>query len=408
MSKRILSIDYLRGISILGMIYIHTNYYNLISDILEFVVVSFIMLIGITGAIVYKPRFSKNKNIISNLLKKGLYIIFIYFIYTLFYQIFSQKENLNTNTIINILSLKLTSDMLILILIGILLIILPLFLKYINNVSSALIFSIFSFILAWILYLFTQSINFNNTISFLLFGNKNSISFPIFQWIMPMVLGYTIGLKYHSKNFKKIVLMISFFITGVSFIINKILNFPIDLRLNKYPPTIYYISYGIFFTTLLLIFFEYLEKNHIQIINNLKKRKDIFRILIIVISILLFIFGILLTPDFVKKYISQDNIINNTTIQKIYLLHYILIIFTPITIIISIFNKLFLKFIKYMTLLCSSILINFGRYSLFVYVFHWITILIFRKIYFPHFILFPSIFLIAYLATLIKPLAKLI
>ncbi len=256
MKKRYLEIDMLRGIAILAMILIHTSYYFLgnkaalfIWKWSQFAVPVFIFCSSYLF-------FQKNKNLTSvsfeYFKKRIIRLIYPYFIFLLFFLplvFFINRETFTEKYVVQ--SILLTGGVSInwLVLLFIYMtIIFPLiaicFKKY------KLVFIIYSIlsIASSCFFIFYKSP----------FQNKDIMWLP---WSVIPIFTLFFVLNEHKKNFVHYSAISTGLIFAASYILELAVNHNLGMYENKYPPTMYFLSYGLFLTFILYMFSKHLIRN---------------------------------------------------------------------------------------------------------------------------------------------------
>jgi len=264
--NRLHSLDIFRGTIIFLMLIIHfynaffrvNGAKNLWISLIDFVVFGFLMLIGISVTFHYVEKFKKEGygKISIYFLKRAFKIFMIYLAYSASIIIVTGKVT-PLSLLRTIFLLDLNYDLLILIPISFYITVIPFF---IFIIQKKIIRNYYVFVLIGVLsYLISYKINyigFNSSFRFLkalLFGHMDWVTFPIFQWILPFLVGIFIGnfLKNNKKNLmqkSKILiisgaLFLSIFLFMFLFYLNS--GITIDIDQYKFPPTIYHLIYSI-------------------------------------------------------------------------------------------------------------------------------------------------------------------
>ncbi|MEK7070279.1 MAG: acyltransferase, partial [Patescibacteria group bacterium] len=247
-------LDHIRGLSIVGMIFIHSVIFypsskilKTIVDLSQFVVVAFIFCsaylfyqkesdLKVGNSLVYfRKRFSR--------LLLPYYIFLPFLIGSLW---FSDKKLITTNFIFSLLTMSFPYpfwDWLIVIFLF-LSILMPLTMFLLKKYR--LLFSTFSFlsVLSSIILLFYRP----------------QFNFKLIMWLPWMSVVFYAWFFVENKNKKHYLIEISFFILLAIFVLslftlwylnNSLLHFD-----NKFPPNIFHLSYGLILTTLLFVFFQ--------------------------------------------------------------------------------------------------------------------------------------------------------
>lgn len=253
MKKRFLEIDMLRGLAILAMILIHTTYYFLSDNIALFIWTWSQFAVPVFIFCAAYLFFQKPQTPSSSYLKKRFfrllkpYYIFLLFFIPILY--FINPEKIDTKYILQSMFIIGGVDINWLILLFFLLtFIFPLlslcFKKY------KLLFVIYSIL--------------SVTASVLFIFNKISFSYKYIFWLPWSVIPiftYFFVLWEYKKNFAIYLTFISGIIFVFSYYLELISKHSLGMYENKYPPTIYFLSYGIFIISIIYLLSRIIVKN---------------------------------------------------------------------------------------------------------------------------------------------------
>ncbi len=253
MKKRYLEIDMLRGIAILAMILIHTCYYFLsdktalfIWNWSQFAVPVFIFC----SAYLFfqKPQplsISYFKRRLIRLIKP--YYIFLLFFIPIFFFINPQTPKIKYVLQSIFLVGGVNINWLVLLFVC-LTIIFPLISSYFKSFKPLFLVYLLVSIISSALFVFY----------------KFPLSYKYIFWLPWSVIAiftHLFVLKENKKNFITLSASISGIIFGLSYYIERISRHNLGMYENKYPPTLYFLSYGIFMISVIYIFSKLLIKN---------------------------------------------------------------------------------------------------------------------------------------------------
>lgn len=256
-NNRHIEIDLLRGIAILAMILIHTTYYFLSDPIAlalwnysQFAVPVFVFC---SAFIFFNKSYNFSLLYVFKRIKRLLipYYVFAIFFISLVY-FFEPKKVTTTYLLKNILVIGgIDINWLVLLFIQFA-IVFPL-ISYLFK-KQELIFYAYCFlsILSLIYFVFQHT----------------PIDYKLVMWLpwstIALYTWYVVKNE-NKKWFYKITIPFSFGAFLVLYFIQRMLSHPLYLQQNKYPPNLYFLSFGIFSITLLLYFAKYFfPKNFIR------------------------------------------------------------------------------------------------------------------------------------------------
>lgn len=274
MTQRSLSISYAKGCAIIGVVLIHlidwceiqwSNNFLLFKELLYPFVLIFLATAGSLLVIASKKYdfFVASKRLV----KRGLEIFFIYFLYSgiklLIYNFdkqpfFNQFRTSGTLTFLNILTFKAYNvPITILLTIAFFVVISPLVLLVIRHTKYPKLFlSLLILVLLLVNYLLPHPQN--NFFDFIY--ARGNITFPIMLWAVPFLLGMLLA-QYDFEKSKYIILIISGVLTGVTYFFwGQFGRHEWRPSAAMYPLHPYYISFSFFFMYGLMIVFSCLEK----------------------------------------------------------------------------------------------------------------------------------------------------
>lgn len=274
-------ISYLKGFAIVAVIFIHLidwgalsgiKFFSLFKEALFPGVMFFVSMIGALMYFAYKD--SDLKRSIFKLIKRGVEIIGVYYIYSIvklfvfdfskepYYGYFNGSDRMHD--LINILSLKAGDvPLTILVTLGFFMIISPLFLFIIKKAKYPKLTVLV--ILAFVVYLnyFVQLPH--NVVTNLLYSN-GYVFHPVMLWMTPYLVGILVAMIGLDLK-KKLMLLFSFGVMAISFIVIfisskvSINDFSSVLpSFHMYPLDLYYVVFSLFFMYLLIYFFGFVEK----------------------------------------------------------------------------------------------------------------------------------------------------
>lgn len=261
--KRDLAIDFLRGLAVILMIFIHAAAYfsgnrtsAIISNYLQFVVPAFVFCSSYLYFTKHNHRFLNFKKLLDRFLRLYLPYIFLYAApMVLIYFLFDKQVTISSIT--NLILLGDGRDVGWLVVLFMYILLLCPVIVYLNQ-KNDIFLKIFIFIttLSTILLIFIQS-----TLPF-----RYTMWLP---WSAFLIFTFYFARLKKTNYLLFLILGISIctFFTGGFLLEN--LDKSVVFTDNKYPPNIYYLSYGIFFTTALYILFKQIEKS--VILNNIAK-----------------------------------------------------------------------------------------------------------------------------------------
>lgn len=233
-------IDYLRGLAMIGMMIIHSCAYflndKLIYKIWDFFQWAVPVFIFCSFYLIFSNKNKTSFNLKKRI--KRLYLPYFYFLIIYFFLLFFfEKNKFNLNYFLANIFLYGGIDFNWLVLLFIYLSFLTPFFLWIKK--RKVIF--YSFLI----------ISFLSSIIFIFY---NQINFRIIMWLTWMILVYFS--YFFVKNEKNKFFIYKIILTSlIIFILTYFLEIKINHNLsqfsNKYPPTIYHLSYGIFWITIL-------------------------------------------------------------------------------------------------------------------------------------------------------------
>lgn len=299
MEHKIEAIDYLRGLSIIAIIVIHviawhdrailTEYTKLpilfnLRDLLQFSVVTIVMCSGFSLYLTHNKLSLNFKDLLQFYKKRITRILIPWWIFLIVF--FSIHYVIKLIFNIELIDLSKNYIFYSFIMIGgigfgwlvLLMLIISLifpFLKYLyENSNKKILFSVFT--IAFVLSIILFKINTFDVFSFEL----NSINgMTLITFAIPFVLGwsiiYMVGFlleQFYNEHLSiRKELQLTFGFVGMFILVNliyNILNLNRQLYLNKYPPTPYYLSFGLMITFVLLtLFFSYKHFIHVHLKN---------------------------------------------------------------------------------------------------------------------------------------------
>lgn len=265
-SKRFFHVDFLRAISILGVIAIHTYYYNLTSDInrfiwnyLNFVVVAFIFCSGYVS-VSKSPSIYNISHLFSWYKKRFLRLLIPYYLYLLVHYglifflphlVSGLDLKFNISNILKSIFLIGGANLSWLPLLFVeLTLVFPFLIAVSKNKTTRLLFLCFSLTFSLFLTVYGFSYNYYKLVMW--------IPYSLVLWFA--IASYT--WEQHKIPVKNYLFTIAG--SGVVWIFltfiwqqNSRPSYFID---NKYPPNFYYLSYSIFASFLLLFLASYIPK----------------------------------------------------------------------------------------------------------------------------------------------------
>lgn len=258
-------IDFLRAIAIFLMIFLHTSayylgqkYVRLVWDMSHFVVP---ILVFCSGYIFFSTFLNKTDfNFLLYIKKRFIRLLTPYYIFLFLFFIvifFTQPKKLSPIFIKNSLFLTGAIDLTWFVLLFLYMaVILPILLRFIQK--KPILFYIYSLI------------SFTSTIMLLFFTPKtNYLYYMWLPWSLVLIYSYFYLINEKRKKFFYINIAFGLFLFISSLLINLSLNKSIILFNNKYPPNIYYLSYGLTIIGVVSVFFDSIWKK-------IKIAKDFF------------------------------------------------------------------------------------------------------------------------------------
>lgn len=289
MKHKIEAIDYLRGLSILAIIVIHvlawhdvgmlTEYTKLpflfnLRDLLQFSVVTVIICSGFSLYLTNNQISLKPKELAMFYQKRIKRLLFPWWIFLIiFFSIHIIIKYLFNIELIDLSKQYILSSFLMLggigfgwlVLVMLILTLLFPFLKYLyDNVNKKLLFSTMA--IAYLISMFWFNKNPLNILNFQIDAINNffliTMVIPfIIGWSMIYMVGFLLEQFYNEHPSIRQELQLTFGFIGMFIVIQVVYNFlKLErlLHLNKYPPSPYYLSFGLMATFILLtIFFSY-------------------------------------------------------------------------------------------------------------------------------------------------------
>lgn len=242
-AERFKNIDLLRGISIVVMILTHTNAYfwdkwsSFVWNYLHFAVATFVFCSGFVLISKYKFEKLDYKNYLSFIKKRFLRLLLPYYIFVFFYylMVYIQVKKIDFIDLQQAILVIREPDISWLV---------NLFLQL------TIFFPIFSF-------LFTKERKIFNWIfgaiifaSFLKIFINPKVDYKlimVFLWFVPFLLSFYIQENYKNLQFKIRLFLVFITIHILLWFLLNINNMNLVYQNNKYPPNLYYLTYGISF-----------------------------------------------------------------------------------------------------------------------------------------------------------------
>ena len=261
--KRDLAIDFLRGLAVILMIFIHASAYfsgnptsAIISNYLQFVVPAFVFCSSYLYFTKHNDRSLNFKKLLDRFLRLYLPYIFLYAApMVLIFFLFDNQMTISSIT--NLILLGDGRDVGWLVILFMYILLLCPVIVYLSQ-KNDIFLKIFIFIATFSTILLTFI--------------KSTLAFRYTMWLpWSAFLIFTFYFARLKKTNHLYFLILS--LSLCAFLIGGFTLENLDKSMvftdNKYPPNIYYLSYGVFFTTALYILFKQIEKG--VILNNIAK-----------------------------------------------------------------------------------------------------------------------------------------
>ena len=271
-TKRNFYVSYLKGFAIISIMLIHlidwsnrslVDYQLYLRELLYPGVMFFI---ATAGSVIYLAYMKYNWRISTRkLFRRGSELVGLYFLYNIvklyiynfpsepFYAGFTAANKLN---LISLLELKsFTVPITIILTIGILLLVSPIFLWLARQKYPKLIFG--GLIAALVVLNYLIPLPTNSLIDFLY--AKNNVMFPLMLWLLPYLIGIYLAMIGLEKHKGKLLLLFSGL--TISAALAPFGNSgTLKLTDNMYPLELYYVCFSFAFMYLLIYIFYFLEK----------------------------------------------------------------------------------------------------------------------------------------------------
>lgn len=278
-SKRNYYVSYLKGWAIISIIIIHlTDWSNRILSanqlwLKELLYPAVLFFIATAGAVVYLA-YSKDDlwTASKKLFRRGAELIAIYFLYNIiklyifnfstepFYSGFIAAGRL---TLANIMLLKsFTAPISIILIIGIFLLIAPLFLYLAKSKFSRLIIGAAIILLICVNYFLPQPAN---ALTDFLYA-KNNVMFPLLLWLIPFLTGFYLSLLGLEKHKGKLLLLFAALTAAAGLAQFKTWT-EINLTGQMYPLKMFYIFFSFAMMYALIYLYYFLERVNRRLIN---------------------------------------------------------------------------------------------------------------------------------------------
>ncbi|HRN69976.1 MAG TPA: acyltransferase [Candidatus Woesebacteria bacterium] len=249
MQERNTTIDFLRGFSVIIIILIHVNAYfvsipiaNWLANYAQFAVQIFVFC----SAFIFFERKRDDRFTFSYFIKRIKRLLIPYYIFLFFYflfLIFIKQSPISVDGLLKWIFLIGDRDLHWLVVLFLYFLVLMPFISFIKNDK----------LLFWLFFILSTASSI-----VLLF-----IQFPVpFRWIMwlPWSLVLFFTYFYTISKHKKLFLSISTIITGIIFVVSKYLliagEHTLSFKGNKYPPNIFYLSYGLLCISIFILIYE--------------------------------------------------------------------------------------------------------------------------------------------------------
>jgi len=271
-TKRNLYISYLKGFAIISIILIHlidwSNRFLSAGELYfkELLYPAVLFFIATSGSVVYLAYAKYDlRTAAKKLFRRGGELIAVYFLYNIiklyiynfshepFYEQFAAAGQLD---LAGVLSLKVfTSPITIILTIGALLIIAPLFLYLAKNKFGK---SVVGLLIIFLIYLnYFLPLPANVLTDFLY--SKNNVTFPFMLWLLPFLIGFylsMLGLEKHKGKFLLIFMALTIICAWPIFNAGQ----PLKITGYMYPLKLYYLFFSFAFMYFLIYIFYFLEQ----------------------------------------------------------------------------------------------------------------------------------------------------
>lgn len=258
MPERNTTIDFLRGFSTLLIILIHVNAYflhvpvaNLLANYSQFAVQVFVFC----SAVIYFERKKDAPFSFSYVWKRAKRLLIPYYIFLVFFFLFIiviQQKSISLDNITKWVLLQGDRDLNWLVVLFLYFIILMPFIRLSQKISVLFWSVIFLSFFSSVLLLFIDI----------------PVHFRLFMWLPWSVL-LIYSLWYARTTKKQHFLLLTIALSGVTYVISKyaliIQNHTLTLTENKYPPNIFYLSYGLLWIALLILLYQKLHIDKLPI-----------------------------------------------------------------------------------------------------------------------------------------------